>query len=62
MTVSRLTKKNEPPPTRDLNRDTGTASADSGRRRRLVRLRRHDLGQMPTALGGLDRKQIARSN
>src|SRR5271169_6173110 len=34
---SRLTKKAEPPPTRDVNRDSGTASANGGWLRRLVR-------------------------
>jgi hypothetical protein len=33
-----LTKKAEPPPTRDVNRDSGTASANGGWLRRLVRL------------------------
>jgi len=28
--VCRLTKKAEPPPTRDVNRDSGTASANGG--------------------------------
>ena len=37
---SSLTKKAEPPPTRDVNRDSGTASANGGWLRRLVR-RRH---------------------
>jgi len=32
-----LTKKSEPPPTRDVNRDSGTASANGGWLRRLVR-------------------------
>ena len=32
----RLTKKAEPPPTRDVNRDSGTASANGGWLRRLV--------------------------
>ena len=34
---SRLTKKAEPPPTRDVNRDSGTDSANGGWLRRLVR-------------------------
>jgi hypothetical protein len=34
----RLTKKAEPPPTRDVNRDSGTDSAIGGWLRRLVRL------------------------
>jgi hypothetical protein len=34
---SRLTKKAEPPPTYDVNRDSGTASANGGWLRRLVR-------------------------
>jgi hypothetical protein len=38
----RLTKKAEPPPTRDVNRDSGTASANGGWLRRLVR-RHHGL-------------------
>jgi len=36
----RLTKKAEPPPTNGVNRDSGTASANGGWLRRLVR-RRH---------------------
>src|ERR1035437_678638 len=32
------TKKAEPPPTRDVNRDSGTDSANGGWLRRLVRL------------------------
>ena len=35
--ASSLTKKAEPPPTRDVNRDSGTASANGGWLRRLVR-------------------------
>ena len=35
--ASGLTKKAEPPPTRDVNRDSGTASANGGWLRRLVR-------------------------
>jgi hypothetical protein len=35
--VGGLTKKAEPPPTRDVNRDSGTASANGGWLRRLVR-------------------------
>ena len=38
-TRGRLTKKAEPPPTRDLNRDSGTASANGGWLRRLLSLR-----------------------
>src|ERR1039457_2087543 len=34
---SRLTEKAEPQPTRDVNRDSGTASANGGWLRRLVR-------------------------
>jgi len=34
---SSLTKKAEPPPTRDVNRDSGTASANGGWLRRFVR-------------------------
>src|ERR1700722_4462167 len=37
MLYSGLTKKAEPPPTRDVNRDSGTASANGGWLRRLVR-------------------------
>src|ERR1017187_4186356 len=37
----RLTKKAEPPPTCDVNRDSGTESANGGWLRRLVR--RHSL-------------------
>jgi hypothetical protein len=36
--VSGLTKKAEPPPTCDVNRDSGTDSANGGWLRRLVRL------------------------
>src|ERR1017187_8534165 len=36
-----LTKKAEPPPTRDVNRDSGTASANGGWLRRIVRPRGH---------------------
>ena len=39
--VSGLTKKAEPPPTRDVNRDSGTASANGGWLRRLVRPHGH---------------------
>jgi len=35
---SGLTKKAEPPPTRDVNRDSGTDRANGGWLRRLVRL------------------------
>src|SRR5208282_2047610 len=38
---SGLTKKAEPPPTRDVNRDSGTASANGGWLRRLVRRMNH---------------------
>ena len=37
ITRVRLTKKAEPPPTRDVNRDSGTESANGGWLRRLVR-------------------------
>src|ERR1039457_136941 len=37
MSHSGLTKKAEPPPTRDVNRDSGTDSANGGWLRRLVR-------------------------
>src|ERR1017187_3811947 len=37
----RLTKKAEPPPTRDVNRDSGTDSANGGWLRRLVRPHGH---------------------
>jgi hypothetical protein len=36
-----LTKKAEPPPNRDVNRDSGTASANGGWLRRLVRPHGH---------------------
>src|ERR1019366_5433467 len=39
--ISRLTKKAEPPPTRDVNRDSGTDSANGGWLRRLVRPHGH---------------------
>jgi hypothetical protein len=38
-----LTKKAEPPPTRDVNRDSGTESANGGWLRRLVRQRTHNI-------------------
>jgi hypothetical protein len=38
---SSLTKKAEPPPTRDVNRDSGTDSANGGWLRRLVRRHGH---------------------
>jgi hypothetical protein len=42
--VSRgLTKKAEPPPTRDVSRDSGTASANGGWLRRLVRHQRREI-------------------
>src|SRR5476649_354472 len=40
---SGLTKKAEPPPTRGVNRDSGTASANGGWLRRLVRRRKWTL-------------------
>src|SRR5665213_1293056 len=51
---SRLTKKAEPPPTRDVNRDSGTDSANGGWLRRLVRhhvylSRKHNKKQSPTS-------------
>jgi hypothetical protein len=36
-----LTKKAEPPPTHDVNRDSGTDSANGGWLRRLVRPHGH---------------------
>ena len=41
LVLIRLTKKAEPPPTRGVNRDSGTASANGGWLRRLVRLLAH---------------------
>ncbi len=41
ITRRRLTKKAEPPPTRGVNRDSGTNSANGGWLRRLVRPRSH---------------------
>src|ERR1035441_9090988 len=41
MCASRLTKKAEPPPTRDVNRDSGTDRANGGWLRRLVRRLNH---------------------
>src|ERR1017187_1236974 len=41
MNCKRRTKKAEPPPTRGVNRDSGTASANGGWLRRLVRRRSH---------------------
>jgi len=49
---SRLTKKAEPPPIRGVNRDSGTASANGGWLRRLVRHQRREIhnktGQIKT--------------
>src|SRR5208283_3783547 len=42
MCECRLTKKAEPPPTRDVNRDSGTDSANGGWLRRLVRRHYHN--------------------
>jgi len=39
----RLTKKAEPPPTRGVNRDSGTASANGGWLQRLVRQQRREI-------------------
>jgi hypothetical protein len=44
VTLSSLTKKAEPPPTNGVNRDSGTASANGGWLRRLVRLLAHLCG------------------
>jgi hypothetical protein len=41
--ISGLTKKAEPPPTRDVNRDSGTDSANGGWLRRLVRHQRRKI-------------------
>jgi len=49
-----LTKKAEPPPTRDVNRDSGTDSANGGWLRRLVRHR----GQL---LHNLNNRQNSRT-
>jgi hypothetical protein len=38
-----LTKKAEPPPTRDVARDSGTDSANGGWLRRLVRQQRREI-------------------
>ena len=43
LAASRLTKKAEPPPTRGVNRDSGTDSANGGWLRRLVRPHGHFL-------------------
>src|ERR1019366_8561292 len=43
MVSSGLTKKAEPPPTRGVNRDSGTASANGGWLRRLVRHQRREI-------------------
>ena len=49
-----LTKKAEPPPTRDVNRDSGTDSANGGWLRRLVRPQHHHnaLKNFPNQLDG----------
>src|ERR1700733_10010040 len=46
-----LTKKAEPPPTRDGNRDSGTASANGGWLRRLVRRQNCDVTSHSIASG-----------
>jgi hypothetical protein len=48
-----LTKKAEPPPTRDVNRDSGTASANGGWLRRLVRPLGHIISCVLTKAGSL---------
>src|SRR5476651_1607045 len=50
---SGLTKKAEPPPTRDVNRDSGTASANGGWLRRLVRHRGTHLYQIMFSFGSM---------
>src|ERR1035441_8000261 len=47
MMICHLTKKAEPPPTRDVNRDSGTDSANGGWLRRLVRHQRFKLNDTP---------------
>ena len=44
----RLTKKAEPPPIRDANRDSGTDSANGGWLRRLVRQHSHLDANIPS--------------
>src|ERR1017187_3286230 len=46
-TNGHLTKKAEPPPTRDVNRDSGTDSANGGWLRRLVRRQPSYIPQKP---------------
>jgi hypothetical protein len=67
---SGLTKKAEPPPTRDVNRDSGTASANGGWLRRLVRHQRREIhnkikqiktltnGKLPHLLAASNRREL----
>jgi len=48
--ASGLTKKAEPPPTRGVNRDSGTASANGGWLRRLVRHQVNHHKSMPAEM------------
>jgi len=48
ISVSRLTIKAEPPPTRDVNRDSGTDRANGGWLRRLVRQHHRNLASCMT--------------
>ena len=54
----RLTKKAEPPPTRGVNRDSGTDSANGGWLRRLVRRRRHIQAGLTNAAVALTHRMI----
>src|SRR5665213_2536054 len=45
-----LTKKAEPPPTRDVNRDSGTDRANGGWLRRLVRQHGHNSNLRPNKM------------
>src|ERR1035438_4356057 len=56
VTLLRLTKKAEPPPTRGVNRDSGTASANGGWLRRLVRQHGHKTKNSAPASTALDEK------
>ncbi len=56
-----LTEKAEPPPTRDVNRDSGTDRANGGWLRRLVRPQRHNRSlpnSHPADLGFSNNAQI----
>src|ERR1035437_6360512 len=59
MLYCRLTKKAEPPPTNDVNRDSGTDSANGGWLRRLVRHQRREIHNKNRQIKTLTHRQAA---